>query len=70
MIRAAHLLDLRHVVRGVEDRGAALALHVEQDLFHLRCDLRIEVRGRLIEQQQLRIVHEGLAQPDARGLAR
>src|ERR1700676_1822474 len=39
---AAHPLDLRHVVRGIEDGGAALALHVEQDLFHLRCDLWIE----------------------------
>src|SRR5579872_3391826 len=67
---AAHLLDLRHVVRGVEDRRATLALHVEQDLLHLRRDLRIEIGRRLIEQQQLRIVHEGLAQPDARGLAR
>src|SRR5580692_6116776 len=46
----AHALDLVHVVRRVEDRGPAALLEIEQNLSHLHRRLRIEVRGRLVEQ--------------------
>ncbi len=67
---AAHPLDLVHVVRGVENGCASFALRLEQRVFHLPRDFGIEIGGRLVEEQQARIVHEGLAQADPGILAR
>src|ERR1700724_2355842 len=66
----AHPLDLMHVVRGVEDRCSTRFLQIEQNLSHLDSRLRIKVSGRLVEQQQFRIVQKCFAEPDAGDLAR
>jgi hypothetical protein len=50
-------LGLLDVVRRHQDRGAARAERVDQRP-ELGADLRVEPNGRLVEQQQRRVVHE------------
>ena len=53
----AVLGDVR-LVRDEHDRQALLAVEPLEDVHHLDARARIEVAGRLVGQQQLRVVHE------------
>jgi hypothetical protein len=66
----ANLLDVAHVVGRVEDRGMPLALDVPDQLADLVRDVRVERGGRLVEQEQVRVVEQSLGKVDAGGLAR
>ena len=53
----AQRLGLVEVVGGVDD-GAALRLEPAQHLPQIAAGLRVERGGRLVEEDQLRVVHE------------
>jgi hypothetical protein len=57
--RRAHVLDQ---VRGHDDGGALP--EVAQQGAELDALLGVQARGRLVEQQQFRVVHDGLRDPD------
>ena len=65
----ADFLDVAHVVRGVEDADLALALHASDGLAHLVGDVGIKARGRFIEQEQLGIVQQRLAEVEPRAFS-
>ena len=56
---------LLEVVRDEEDRHLVLVVDLEQRLVHHRLGERVERSERLIEQQHLRIVHQGAHDLDA-----
>ena len=58
-------LDLAQQVAGQDDRDAELRAGPAHQLQHLVAPGRIEAVGRLVQQQQPRIVHQGLGQLDA-----
>ena len=62
-----HRLDL--VVGDVDDRGAGALVHALDLGAHLHPELRVEVRQRLVEQEQLRIAHQGAAHRHALALS-
>ena len=55
----ADVLDVGEKVRGEQDRLAAL-LEIDEQVLHLPRADRIEARGRLVEDEELRIVDERL----------
>ncbi|HSJ98100.1 MAG TPA: hypothetical protein VLC53_13550, partial [Myxococcota bacterium] len=52
-----------------DQRGAALAVHLEQQLDHVLAGGRVEVAGGLVGEQQPRLAHEGARHRDALLLA-
>ena len=60
----ADVLHVGQQVAGQDDRLALLAQLADQVLDLGRAD-RVEARGRLVEQDQLGVVDQGLSQPDA-----
>ena len=64
-----HALDLRHIVRGEQYGRAGSRLVIDQIAADPIGGVGIERSGRLVEQQNLRPVEQGLGQGDARALA-
>ncbi len=64
---AGELVGLLQVLRGQQDRGAALAVQVADLLPQRHPAHRVEARGRLVEEQHLGLVHErqGQVEPTA-----
>ena len=62
-----HRLDL--VVRDVDRRRLQLALELRDVGAHLHAQLRVEVRERLVHQEDLRLAHDRAAHRDALPLA-
>ena len=62
-----HRLDL--VVRDVDHRGGDLLMQPLDLDAHLVAELRVEVGERLVEQEELRVAHDGAADGDALALA-
>ena len=62
-----HRLDL--VVGHVDGRGADLLVHLLDLDPHLHAQLGVEVGQRLVEQEHLRVAHDGAAHRDALALA-
>ncbi len=59
-----------HLIVGDEDRGGLEAVVQAADLDpHLHAQLGVEVRQRLVEQEGLRLAHDGAAHGDALALA-
>ena len=54
----AEQLDLFHVVAGVDDAHAALAVQLEHAFEDVVAALRIDAYGGLIQEEQLRLVHQ------------
>ena len=63
-----HALDLRQRVRGEED-GPALRDDLPEQRVEALLHQRVEPGDRLVEDQQLRLVHEGLDQPELLAVA-
>src|SRR5262249_3894880 len=57
------------IVRGDEERDAALGLQLKKQVVDDRACLRIEVTGRLVGEDDLRLVHECARDGDALLLA-
>ena len=55
---AAEVLGFLEIVRG-EDDGDALLIESAQEIPHRAADLDVDARRRLIEDEQLRLVHQG-----------
>src|SRR5215469_8489124 len=64
----AQPLGFFDVVRG-QQHGATLAFHFLNEAVNLQADLRIESRGRLIEEQELRVIDQRQSQSQALLLA-
>ncbi len=65
----ADLLDVAHVVAGVEDGDAAFALDAAEDAADLVGDVGVETGGGLIEHEEPGVIEEGLAEMEAGGFA-
>ena len=61
----AERLDVVEDVRGQEDLDRFVDRDVPDELEDLRASGRVEVRGRLVEEEDLRVVDEGLGQLEA-----
>ena len=58
-------LDIRQQVRRQDQVHALVVGEVADELEHLLAALRVHAVGRLVEEQQIRVVHQGLGQLDA-----
>ena len=65
----AHVAHDRQVVGDEHDRQPELALHVAQQVQHLRLDRHVERRDGLVGDQQLRLQRERARHADALALA-
>ena len=59
----AHILDIGEEMRGEEDR-LPTATELEDEVLHLARAERIEARGRLVEDEELGVVHERLREAE------
>ena len=66
--RVAHLRQLGEDVRGNEDRRALAGQNLHE-IFELDAGLRIEPRGRLVEDQHLRLLEQRAPKAEALGHA-
>ena len=62
-----HRLDL--IVRHIDDRRFEIAVQLGKLDPHLHAQRRVEVRQRLVEQENLGVAHDGAADGDALALA-